>query len=68
MPRLTPRLQEMFPKWKVVNAGVPGDNTFDALNRIEEDVISYKPDFVTVFLGTNDAVFLKCHYKHIKKT
>lgn len=56
MPRLTPRLQEMFPKWKVVNAGVPGDNTFDALNRIEEDVISYKPDFVTVFLGTNDAV------------
>ena len=56
MPRLTPRLQEMFPNWKVVNAGVPGDNTFDALNRIEEDVILYKPDFVTVFLGTNDAV------------
>lgn len=50
MPRLTPRLQEMFPNWKVVNAGVPGDNTFDALNRIEEDVILYKPDFVTVFL------------------
>ena len=68
MPRLTPRLQEVFPNWIVVNAGVPGDNTFDALNRIEEDVISYKPDFVTVFLGTNDAVsFLKCHYKHIKK-
>lgn len=40
----------MFPNWKVVNAGVPGDNTFDALNRIEEDVILYKPDFVTVFL------------------
>jgi len=56
MPRLTPRLQEMFPNWIVVNAGVPGDNTFDALNRIEEDVILYKPDFITVFLGTNDAV------------
>ncbi|MFZ7802470.1 SGNH/GDSL hydrolase family protein [Bacillus thuringiensis] len=56
IPRLTPRLQVMFPDWKVVNAGVPGDNTFDALNRIEEDVILYKPDFVTVFLGTNDAV------------
>ncbi|MGE7883624.1 SGNH/GDSL hydrolase family protein [Bacillus sp. NPDC094077] len=55
-PRLTPRLQGVFPNWKVVNAGVPGDNTFDALNRIEEDVLSYKPDFVTVFLGTNDAV------------
>ncbi|MEK7015775.1 SGNH/GDSL hydrolase family protein [Bacillus sp. FSL R9-9410] len=55
-PRLTPRLQEMFPTWKVVNAGVPGDNTFDALNRIEDDVLSHKPDFVTVFLGTNDSV------------
>ncbi|MGW5954973.1 SGNH/GDSL hydrolase family protein [Bacillus mycoides] len=55
-PRLTPRLQEMFPNWKVVNAGVPGDNTLDALQRIEEDVLSHEPDFVTVFLGTNDAV------------
>ncbi|MFZ3198507.1 MAG: GDSL-type esterase/lipase family protein, partial [Bacillus mycoides] len=55
-PRLTPRLQEMFPNWKVVNAGVPGDNTFDALQRIEEDVLSHEPDFVTVFIGTNDSV------------
>ncbi|MBE5106130.1 SGNH/GDSL hydrolase family protein [Bacillus thuringiensis] len=55
-PRLTTRLQGVFPNWKVVNAGVPGDNTFDALNRIDEDVLSYRPDFVTVFLGTNDAV------------
>ena len=55
-PRLTPRLQRIFSNWEVVNAGVPGDNTFDALNRIEEDVLSHKPDFVTVFLGTNDAV------------
>ncbi|TCW54836.1 lysophospholipase L1-like esterase [Bacillus thuringiensis] len=55
-PRLTPRLQEMFPNWKVVNAGVPGDNTFDALHRVEDDVLSHKPDFVTVFLGTNDSV------------
>ncbi|EJR53721.1 hypothetical protein IIM_02364 [Bacillus cereus VD107] len=55
-PRITPRLQELFPNWKVLNAGVSGDNTFDALNRIEEDVLSHKPDFVTVFLGTNDAV------------
>ncbi|MGF2715045.1 hypothetical protein BWGOE3_33590 [Bacillus mycoides] len=55
-PRLTPRLQEMFPNWKVVNAGVPGDNTFDTLQRIEEDVLLHEPDFVTVFLGTNDSV------------
>ncbi|HHT7191091.1 TPA: SGNH/GDSL hydrolase family protein [Bacillus cereus] len=55
-PRLTPRLQTLLPDWKIVNAGVPGDNTFDVLKRMEEDVLSYKPDFVTVFLGTNDAV------------
>ncbi|HFK1766102.1 esterase [Bacillus wiedmannii] len=55
-PRLTPRLQEMFSNWKVVNAGVPGDNTFDALHRVKDDVLSHKPDFVTVFLGTNDSV------------
>ncbi|PEB51882.1 esterase [Bacillus pseudomycoides] len=58
-PRLTPRLQELFSDWKVVNAGVPGDNTFDALRRIEEDVLFYNPTFVTVFFGTNDAAFHK---------
>ncbi|MDM5189082.1 SGNH/GDSL hydrolase family protein [Bacillus sp. DX4.1] len=59
IPRLTPRLQDLFPEWKVVNAGVPGDNTFDALQRIEEDVLSYRPMFVTVFFGANDAAFHK---------
>ncbi|WP_410983412.1 GDSL-type esterase/lipase family protein [Bacillus cereus] len=58
-PRLTPRLQEQFPNWKVENAGVSGDNTFDALRRIEEDVLSYEPTFVTVFFGANDAAFHK---------
>ncbi|MBC6971224.1 SGNH/GDSL hydrolase family protein [Bacillus sp. Xin] len=57
-PRLTPRLQEQFPNWKIENAGVSGDNTFDALRRIEEDVLSYEPTFVTVFFGANDAA---CH-------
>ncbi|WJE50886.1 SGNH/GDSL hydrolase family protein [Bacillus cereus] len=57
--RLTPRLQSLFPNWKVVNAGVSGDNTFDALKRIEEDVLFYEPTFVTVFFGANDAAFHK---------
>ncbi|MBO1581487.1 SGNH/GDSL hydrolase family protein [Bacillus sp. XF8] len=57
--RLTPRLQNLFSDWKVENAGVPGDNTFDALRRIEEDVLSYEPTFVTVFFGANDAAFHK---------
>lgn len=67
-PRLTPRLQRIFSNWEVVNAGVPGDNTFDALNRIEEDVLSHKPDFVTVFLARMmQFLFHKGHYKHTKK-
>ena len=35
-PRLTPRLREMFPNWNVVNAGIPGDNTFDALKGLKK--------------------------------
>ncbi|MBY0598513.1 DUF459 domain-containing protein [Bacillus bingmayongensis] len=58
-PRLTPRLQRLLPDWTVVNAGIPGDNTFDALKRIEEEVLSHEPTFVTVFFGVNDAAFHK---------
>lgn len=47
----------MFLNWIVVNVGVLGDNIFDVLNRIEEDVILYKLDFVIVFFGMNDVVF-----------
>lgn len=67
-PRLTPRLQDLFPDWKIVNAGVSGDNTFDALRRIEEDVLSYEPTFVTAFLVRMMQRFInKYHYKNIKK-
>lgn len=66
--RLTPRLQEQFSNWKVENAGVPGDNTFDALKRIEEDVLSYKPTFVMVFLVRMMQHFInKYHYKNMKR-
>lgn len=38
----------------IVNAGVPGDTTEDALARLDRDVLSLKPNIVIIFLGGND--------------
>jgi lysophospholipase L1-like esterase len=38
----------------VINAGVPGDTTARALQRLEPDVLSYSPDVVLITLGGND--------------
>lgn len=54
-PRLTPRLRKALPGWTIINSGVGGDNTRKALNRLQSDVLSHKPDLVTVLIGTADA-------------
>lgn len=38
----------------VINAGVPGDTTTRALQRLERDVIAISPDLVLITLGGND--------------
>jgi acyl-CoA thioesterase-1 len=38
----------------VINAGVSGDTTSDALSRIETDVLSHDPGIVIIELGAND--------------
>jgi lysophospholipase L1-like esterase len=38
----------------VINAGVSGDTTARALQRLERDVLSYSPDIVLITLGGND--------------
>ena len=38
----------------VINAGVPGDTTAGALQRLEQDVLSQSPDLVLITLGGND--------------
>lgn len=53
--RLTPRIAKEMPGWKVVNSGISGNTTVDALLRIEEDVVDHQPDLVTVLLGANDS-------------
>lgn len=47
------QLQAMIGR-KVVNAGVPGDTTSGALERLERDVLSHDPGIVLITLGGND--------------
>ncbi|MER2059738.1 MAG: SGNH/GDSL hydrolase family protein [Niallia sp.] len=56
---LTAKLADKINHYEIINAGVNGDNTVDALNRIQIDVINKKPDLVTVLFGANDAAFHK---------
>ncbi|MEA4816463.1 MAG: SGNH/GDSL hydrolase family protein [Lachnospiraceae bacterium] len=57
--KLAPPLSENFPsfEWKIINKGVNGDTTRDALFRLKEDVLDLKPDYVTILFGTNDSSF-----------
>lgn len=39
---------------EMINAGVSGHTTVNALSRIDRDVLAHKPDLVTVMFGLND--------------
>ncbi len=41
---------------ETINAGISGHTTVNALARIDKDVLSHKPDLVTVMFGLNDMV------------
>lgn len=52
-------------KIEFYNSGVPGDSAGDGLKRIEECVLTYKPDVVFVMFGMNDIgrnFYVKAHY------
>lgn len=51
-------LQMAYPKTKVqvINAGISGHNTRNALARIDRDVLKHKPHLVTIMFGMNDLV------------
>ena len=48
-------LKQLDPGMEVVNAGVGGDDSGEALERMDEDLIAHKPDITFVLLGGNDA-------------
>ncbi|MCC6694751.1 MAG: hypothetical protein IT365_03875 [Candidatus Hydrogenedentes bacterium] len=49
-------LQRTYPKASVtvINAGISGNNTANALARIGTDVLAHRPHLVTVMFGLND--------------
>jgi lysophospholipase L1-like esterase len=40
----------------IINAGVPGNNTTQALARLQTDVLAHKPDVVIIQFGINDGM------------
>jgi len=46
-------------KVTVINAGVNGDITTLALDRVEYDVLRHKPHYVTIMFGVNDAGYFR---------
>jgi len=49
-------LKQVYPTGTitVVNAGISGHTTADALKRLQKDVLDHRPDLVTVMFGLND--------------
>lgn len=56
-------LKKDFPKWRIINKGVNGDTTREALERINADVLIFNPQIVTVFFGSNDCSLLEGYYR-----
>jgi len=54
-------LRQAYPKAKLemLNAGISGHTTINALARIEKDVIAKKPDLVVIMFGMNDVARVK---------
>jgi lysophospholipase L1-like esterase len=48
-----PILEQRF-NITIINKGVSGNTTSDALARLDSDVLSYHPDIVMILLGSND--------------
>ncbi|MEI5994374.1 SGNH/GDSL hydrolase family protein [Candidatus Enterococcus mansonii] len=60
---ITPILQQLITEGleaqnleeiTIINAGMPGDTTVDAMKRLDKEVLREKPDLVTIFFGAND--------------
>lgn len=49
-------LKQVVPQTEitVINAGISGNSTIDALKRLQKDVLDHHPDLVTVMYGLND--------------
>lgn len=67
---LKKQLASVFPASPVVivNAGISGDNATNALQRLDRDVLSFKPDLVVVCFGLNDCAGCESGLKAYKSS
>ena len=47
-------LQNSFADFNIINSGVNGDTTREAIVRLKKDVLDYNPHIVTILFGSND--------------
>jgi len=52
--RLQALLQTRGQRWRVINAGIPGETVLQGLVRVRRDVLRYRPKGVLVAFGLND--------------
>jgi|GEM_PF-1991063 len=46
-------------RYEVINAGIEGYNSQQALGRIRDDILKYDPDLVTIYVGWNDLMKMR---------
>lgn len=58
-------LKSAYPQWDIINKGVNGDTTREALERFEADVLNNNPDVVTFLFGSNDSAMGEGPYRTV---
>ena len=56
-------LKKDFPKLRIINKGINGNTTREALERIHRDVFSFQPQIVIIFFGSNDSSLAEDYYR-----
>lgn len=51
---ITGEMKVINPSIEIINKGIGGNKTTDLLNRIDNDVLSQRPDVVFLLIGIND--------------
>lgn len=62
-PMLSAKLKPYFPQDQLINKGVGGNTTNDAMKRLKRDVLAVEPDLVVIQFGSNDSAV----HKHVPR-
>lgn len=62
-PMLNAKLHPYFPQDELINKGVGGHTTNDALKRLKRDVLAIQPDIAVIQFGSNDSAV----HKHVPR-